>query len=145
MQYIHTSIHIFIKYNSTFSHNCTVFFIIWSQWLRGPLSKLHLICSDRKMLCISCEFLSWKMNQTYCIYNIQSLEKQSHVCTKSSTEMDCDYRRLASRAQVPEKQEKLTTASDVVVFYRGDWKYVWSKWVKGGRRVHTCVLLLIPG
>lgn len=29
-----------------------------------------LYCSVRKMLWISCEFLPWKMSQTYSIYNI---------------------------------------------------------------------------
>lgn len=109
MQYIHTSIHIYIKYNSIFTQlYCIYYYYYLKSWLGGLLSKLHLNCSDRKMLCISCEFLSWKVRQACSIYNTQisTLEKQSHVCTEFPTEMGCNYRRLASTAQAPEKQAK---------------------------------------
>lgn len=72
-------------------------------------SNPHLNCSDRNILCISFEFLPWKMSRIYSIYNIQMFQKQSHLHTKFPTKMGCNYRRRASTAQAPEKQAKPTT------------------------------------
>lgn len=66
MQYIHTNIHVYKIQWHFFPHKCAVFFfIIWIS------SKQHLNCSDGKMLCLSCKFVSRKVFRPNSIYNIE--------------------------------------------------------------------------
>lgn len=74
MQYIHTNIHIFIKYSSIIFHTTVLYFYFFfslfeAKFMRNFKQATLKTVQTKKTLCISCEFLS--RSQAYSIYNIQ--------------------------------------------------------------------------